>query len=439
MIMNMKKILASAMMMGLALSSYSVESRLTGASSYFESAEINTAAKELPLSPYKNGTIVFFRNDTAYSFTPNTEVIEKITACPELMGLGIEGTFAYDEKNNKLYFSKLGNAEKNDLFVATWKENKWTDVEMLKIRGVAKQQQAYKNSALTVSRWVQTSRGASGFYNPSLGKDGKRIYFSGEFKAGKGSRDLWYIDQEETGDYWTRPQLVSEVNSTQFCEDYPLVVGDTLLYFASEREDGLGGMDIYYAKKAKNEQEWQEAQILSDIVNSSSDDYNVAFGKNEGTAFFLSNRPDGHGSDDIYAAAALKTAHDFELTALQMLDEPKGFNWVLFFFDLDKYDMKPEYEVQLDELLSAMAEHPGEQFEISGHTDSRGDDNYNMKLSQKRANFVRDLLIKRGADASSLIAVGRGETEPIIKDAQTEPEHEQNRRVEIKVIEADNE
>lgn len=435
---DMKKIIALAMTLGAALTSYSVENRLTGATSYFESAEINTSAKELPMSPYKKGTLVFFRNDTAYSFVPGTEGIDSITPCPELMGLGIEGTFAYDEKNERLYFSKLGSAEKNDLFQAVWKGEKWTNVEMLKIRGVMKQQQGYKNSALAVSRWVQAGRGASGFYNPSLGKDGKRIYFSGEFKAGKGGRDLWFIDQEEN-DFWTRPQLVSDTNSTKFDEDYPLVVGDTLLYFASQREDGLGGLDIYYAKKAKNADEWQPAQMLTDIVNSSSDDYNVAFGKADGSAFFISNRPEGKGLDDIYAAGLLRPTQDVELTALPMLDEPKGFNWVLFFFDLDKYDMKPEYEVQLDELLSAMAEHPGEIFEISGHTDSRGDDNYNLKLSQKRANFVRDLLIKRGAEAASLKAVGKGETEPIIKDAQTEPEHEQNRRVEIKVIDAENE
>lgn len=97
--------------------------------------------------------------------------------------------------------------------------------------------------------------------------------------------------------------------------------------------------------------------------------------------------------------------------------------------------MKPEYEVQLNELISAMAEYPGAVFEISGHTDSRGDDNYNMKLSKSRANFVRDLLIKRGVDPNSLVAVGKGETQPIIKDAQTESEHEQNRRVEISIIE----
>lgn len=435
----MKNIVVLIMLIGLALNAYSVEDRLTGASSYFESSEVNTSAKELPMSPYKNGTIVFFRKDTAYMFTPNQQLmIDKIIPCPELMGLGIEGTFAYDEKANKLYFSKKGETGGNDLFVATWneKEKKWDAVEMLLIRGVMKQQKAYKNSSLAVARWVQTGRGASGFYNPSLSADGKKIYFSGAFKAGKGGRDIWYIEKESDA-IWSRPQLISEADATASNEDYPLVIGDTLLYFASDREGSLGGLDIFYAKKGAKEHTWGKAEALSDVVNSSANDYNVAFGKINHSAFFISDRTEGHGDADIYSAVLLNIAPDFELTALPTMDEPKGFNWILFFFDLDKYDMKPEYEIQLDELIAAMAEYPGAKFEISGHTDVRGEDDYNTKLSDKRARFVRELLIKRGVDPSSLVAVGRGKTEPIIKDAQTEPEHEQNRRVEVRIIEED--
>lgn len=387
------------------------------------------------MSSYKNGSIVFFRNDSAYSFVLNAENrIEKITPCPELMGLGIDGTFAYDAKNNKIYFCKLGDSEKNDLFEATWKDNAWTDVEQMQIRGVMKQRQPYKNSSLVISRYVQTGRGASGFYNPSLGKNGKRVYFSGEFKAGKGGRDIWYTDLEDDG-LWSRPKLVSENNSSDVNEDYPLVVGDTILFFASNRPGGAGGMDIYYAKKSAKDTVWGEAVPACEYINSSAEDYNVVFGKEAGTAAFISNREGGHGLDDIYAALALHVAPDVELVADQMLDEPRGFNWVFFFFDLNKFDMKPEYEVQLDEVIAAMAEYPGAKFEISGHTDSRGDDNYNQKLSQKRAEFVRNLLIKRGVDANSLVAVGKGELEPIIANAETEEQHEQNRRVELSIIE----
>ena len=421
-------------MVGLSFEAYSVESRLNSGMFDFESSDINTSAKELPMSPYKNGKIAFFRNDTAYLFQPNAEgMIDKIEICPELMGLGIEGTFAYDEKNNKLYFSKKGEAEKNDLFEATWskEEKKWDKVTMLQIRGIMPQPLKYKNSSLAVARWVQQGRGASGLYNPSLGKGGKRIYFSGEFKAGKGGRDLWYIDQEANG-IWSRPMLLGDsIVNGKSSEDYPMVIGDTLLFFASDRAEGNGGKDIFMSHGENNK--WGEAEALADIVNTPSNDYNIVFGKEIGI-FFISDRPEGKGSDDIYAPAPFYITHDTELTLELPLDEPKGFHWVLFFFDLDKYVMKPEYEVQLDELVEAMKEFPGATFEVSGHTDSRGDDNYNLRLSDKRAKFVRELLLKRGVDPSVLVAVGRGETEPIVPNAQTEPEHEQNRRVDVKII-----
>lgn len=96
--------------------------------------------------------------------------------------------------------------------------------------------------------------------------------------------------------------------------------------------------------------------------------------------------------------------------------------------------MKPEYFVQLDELVSAMKEFPGVVFEISGHTDERGSDKYNMRLSQERANYVRGLLIEKGMSPNELVAVGKGFHETVIKNAQTEPEHEQNRRVDIKIL-----
>ncbi|MBQ1969826.1 MAG: OmpA family protein, partial [Paludibacteraceae bacterium] len=126
-----------------------------------------------------------------------------------------------------------------------------------------------------------------------------------------------------------------------------------------------------------------------------------------------------------------------ELTAENTIEEPKGFHWVLFFFDFGKTDMKPEYEAQLDELYKALLEFPGAEFEISGHTDNRGSDDFNKKLSQKRAEYVKALLVQRGYDKRLLKAIGKGKNEPILPNAVEEYEHEQNRRVDIKIINND--
>jgi outer membrane protein OmpA-like peptidoglycan-associated protein len=68
--------------------------------------------------------------------------------------------------------------------------------------------------------------------------------------------------------------------------------------------------------------------------------------------------------------------------------------------------------------------------EVAGHTDSKGSDAYNMKLSQQRAEAVRNFLISRGVAADRLTAKGYGESQPVADNA-TEEGRFQNRRVEL--------
>lgn len=429
-----RNIMVPMMLLGSAMEAGAVLDRVDGSWGDFSSSDKNTSSAEMPMSAYKDGTIAFFRNDSAYTFRVTEDLgVDSLVYCPELTGLGIDGTFAYDAARNKIYFSKKGKSEKNDLYEASWVDGTWAKVNMLTIKGVSAQTLTHKNSSLVVSRWVQQGRGASGFYNPSLGKDGSRIYFSGEFKAGQGARDLWYIDRESDG-VWSRPKAIDTVVvNGKAKEDFPLVVGDSLLFFSSDREGTLGGMDVYYSKINKNGT-YSKPVALNDAVNSSADDYNVVFGAEKG-AFFISDRKGGKGAADIYSAAVFRLNPDADLDPEEVLSEPKGFLWVLCFFDLDKSDMKPAYEVQLDELVEAMNEYPDGEFEISGHTDLRGAADYNQRLSEDRAKTVKKLLVKRGFPANRIKAVGKGLTEPIVPNAQTEPEHEQNRRVEVRLIE----
>ena len=111
-----------------------------------------------------------------------------------------------------------------------------------------------------------------------------------------------------------------------------------------------------------------------------------------------------------------------------------GFLWCLYFFDFNS-PMKPEYEAQLEELAEFIKSYPDELFEISGHLDERASECLSIKLDQKRADYVRHLLIDNyGIPGSMLISVGKGKHEPYIKGAKTEEEHELNRRVEIKIL-----
>ena len=87
----------------------------------------------------------------------------------------------------------------------------------------------------------------------------------------------------------------------------------------------------------------------------------------------------------------------------------------------------------LDRVAQSLIAHPEVKVEIGGHTDADGSESYNMKLSQRRANTVRDYLIKMGVPAAQLTAKGYGEAQPIADNKTTEGKAT-NRRVELKAI-----
>jgi len=99
-------------------------------------------------------------------------------------------------------------------------------------------------------------------------------------------------------------------------------------------------------------------------------------------------------------------------------------------FDLDKSSLKQESEKQLSNIVSLMLRYPMLKLEIQGHTDNQGDDDYNLKLSQARAETVVAYLKLFGIHGNRLKAKGRGETMPVASN-ETEAGRAKNRRVEL--------
>jgi len=120
-------------------------------------------------------------------------------------------------------------------------------------------------------------------------------------------------------------------------------------------------------------------------------------------------------------------------------DTPKGaivdkdgcwaFHGVLFDFDSDK--VKSKYEPLIQNAVEVMKLNPGLTVEIQGHTDSYGTDAYNEKLSQRRANAVKNELIKLGVDGKRLTTAGFGESQPVDTN-ETDEGRAYNRRVNYK-------
>ena len=98
------------------------------------------------------------------------------------------------------------------------------------------------------------------------------------------------------------------------------------------------------------------------------------------------------------------------------------------FFDYDSSELKPGAYPELRRISDILNKYPQTMIEVGGHTDTRGSDEYNQVLSEKRADSVKTELINNGVMAQRIKAVGYGESRPISSD------HAMNRRVEIIIV-----
>lgn len=133
--------------------------------------------------------------------------------------------------------------------------------------------------------------------HPTLTKDGKSMVFSSNRPGGSGGMDL-YISHLE-GEVWTEPVHLDTLINTEFNEIFPYLWNDTLLFFASERPDGWGGLDIYVSVKSGGV--FQTPELLGSPINSPFDDLGLILRENAMSGYFTSNRPGGQGKDDIYS------------------------------------------------------------------------------------------------------------------------------------------
>ena len=103
-------------------------------------------------------------------------------------------------------------------------------------------------------------------------------------------------------------------------------------------------------------------------------------------------------------------------------------------FQFNSAELTPNSHAVLDDVAASLQKHPHLKVEIQGHTDSTGPADYNMKLSERRANSVRDYLVGHGVPDSQLTAKGYGLTQPIDTN-KTKEARAHNRRVVMYAVE----
>jgi len=298
---------------------------------------------------------------------------------------------------------------------------------------------------------------------PTVDKEGT-LYFSSDGLPGMGGFDIF----SSTGsmDNWSDPvNLKYPMNSPK--DDFYVYFTETGKsgYFSSNRDGGKGADDIYYFSPTPKA--IPKTLVIAGIIKEKKDDglttVLVDAGiriKNKTTTVSLASNNEGRffssaDCGDSYEITALKdgyftksqsietnctTLHDTVFIEL-ILDKiviNKPIVLKNIYYDFDKWDIRPDAAVELDKLVNILRLNPNINIELGSHTDSRGSNEYNQVLSQKRAESAVAYIISRGIDAGRITAKGYGESVPVNKCVDgvicTEEEYQLNRRTEFKVI-----
>lgn len=319
--------------------------------------------------------------------------------------------------------------------------------------------------------------------------DGKTLYFSSKGYGSMGGYDI-FKTVLENGKWSTPENLGYPVNSPDDDVYFAISGSGRRGYYASAKEGGYGEKDIYvitflgpekpFAYSSEDNliasaQEPIKAKMADaieiktvsltilkgtitdaftkkpleatiELVDNVKNEVIATFKSNSSTGKYLVSLPSGKNYGiAVKAEGYLFHSENFDIPAssgyqevvkdVELKNVAVGSVIVLrnIFFDFDKATLRPESTNELERLIKLLNDLPTLKIEIGSHTDSKGSDDYNMKLSQSRSESVVNYLITHGIAKDRLTAHGYGETKPIDTN-DTDEGRQNNRRSEFKIL-----
>lgn len=360
--------------------------------------------------------------------------------------------------DNTLYFVGLNREETNvseDIFVS--RKDRRTG-EWSKARIVPGLSNPYRNEAPTSisgdgrtmlvfveGRMCFSVRGAQGWSEPrplprhlQLGNwqadamitaDGSALLFAANYPAeGESKSSLNIFVSERTANGWGKPYSIGSVINTPGMERSPFLHPDMkTLYFSSNREGTLGDLDVWVSRRLSDTcwNCWSEPENLGPQINTAGRDCWYKISADGTTAYYAQKMGRMH---DIYSITLPIDKRPQTITVLKT-NEPVAINNLLFETASDVI-----MPVSLPELkrIAAFVTTYGYKVQLAGHTDNIGKAEDNQRLSEARAQAVRQQLVAFGCKPENITAVGYGDTRPVA-DNDTEEGRALNRRVEITI------
>jgi outer membrane protein OmpA-like peptidoglycan-associated protein len=370
------------------------------------------------------------------------------------------GYLSNDGKTLIMSFSEKKNSKVDDIYVSfKAKDGSWSKPMNL-------------GPEINTEEFTETT--------PFLAPDGVTLYFSSDRKGGQGSNDIYYTKRiDKTWKRWSRPvNLGPAINSDGYDAYYTIsAVGDYSYMVSFKGAEGKGDVVRYNLKPKEVPGDTAEAPIanvpVSDpvvmisgkVIDSKTGKpveatiiyENLADGEEVGTATtnpttgeykiilpygqkysMRAVAPDfiAEGENiDLTDSTASKSFKEITNKSLKLIPIEEGQIVRLnnIFFATGKSTLSSESFPELNRIAISMTENKTLTIELGGHTDNTGSAEFNIKLSQDRADSVREYLIGKGVEPDRVGSKGYGETVPVAKNDTPEGQ-QQNRRVEFKIL-----
>ncbi len=291
--------------------------------------------------------------------------------------------------------------------------------------------------------------------------DNQTLYFASDGHIGMGALDIYMSRRQADGSWGPAINLGYPINSFNDESSFVVSPDGKKAYFHSNKQGGFGGLDLYTSDlpielapqnltfvkgkiiDAKTKQALQSTVDIFDLetqkpVTKVFADANGNFlavlpaQKN----YLMNVNKDGYlFYSDNFSLKDVVTDYNKPFMvdiALQPIDTGISIELKNIFFDVDKFDLKPESKTELDKLVNFLTKNKTIKIEIGGHTDSDGNKKANQLLSQNRANAVYAYVVKAGIVANRLSFRGYGDLKPKVPNTTAENKAK-NRRTEIKI------
>lgn len=300
------------------------------------------------------------------------------------------------------------------------------------------------------------------------------LYFASDGHPGLGGLDVFVSDMEKDGSFKLVSNIGEPLNSSK--DDFGFLIDNKTKtgYITSNRMGGFGGDDIYIFKELKKLEKKCEQQlkgVATDLstnevlpnakVTLSDANFNVikevitdADGKFDfglvdcGTKYNIKTEKPLHTTVETSTITDNTSGTSFvpvqvkksstKITPGKDLADKDALDIKHIYFDLNKFNIRPDAEIELAKILDVLEQNPQMEINIRSHTDSRNTAEYNQLLSDRRAKATCDWLVSKGINRKRLSAKGYGESQLINYCSDgfdcSEEEHQVNRRSEFIIM-----